>query len=237
MSYILDALNKSEKERAKKRRPGLTALRDEPEKPGFSIRNFLLVLLVLAILNSLGVWVFFGDRFTTTSLLPVAEPESPNSATKPATLPASDSLGSGGPGSQGAGSQGAGSQGVIPQTVSPEIAVAPQTAPSQNRALTGVTADKPVGQIIQTTTGAPIRRYEALPARIQAQLPTLTITTHIYASDAALRLVNIDGVNQQEGDLLANGLTLMEITETGIVLQSEETVYAVNIVDAWQATP
>lgn len=62
MSYILDALNKSEKERAAKKAPGLSSLQDEPKTRRFSARHYVLGLLLLAIVNSVLVYWFFEER-------------------------------------------------------------------------------------------------------------------------------------------------------------------------------
>ncbi|MBT4160804.1 MAG: GspB domain-containing protein [Gammaproteobacteria bacterium] len=61
MSYILDALNKSEKERTRKRTPGLSSL-EEGETPAIGIRGFLAILLVVVILNSAGIYYYFGGK-------------------------------------------------------------------------------------------------------------------------------------------------------------------------------
>ena len=44
MSYILDALNKSEQERERKQTPGLKSLQGEPPPNRFQLRHFLYLL-------------------------------------------------------------------------------------------------------------------------------------------------------------------------------------------------
>ena len=65
MSYILDALNKSEQERARKRAPGLAALHVDKEPGSFTLKHFLLILLALVIVNLAGIYLLFGDRLAT----------------------------------------------------------------------------------------------------------------------------------------------------------------------------
>ena len=61
MSYILDALNKSEQERERKQTPGLKSLQGEPPPSRFQLRHFLYLLALLVIFNSIGVFVYFGN--------------------------------------------------------------------------------------------------------------------------------------------------------------------------------
>ena len=69
------------------------------------------------------------------------------------------------------------------------------------------------------------------------RLPEIQITTHIFASDTDLRMVNINGVSRREGDLVTNSLLLVEITEDGVVMNFEGYAYAMNILEGWQNDP
>ncbi len=66
MSYILDALNKSEKERAAKKAPGLSSLADEKPTTGLRARHYLIGLVALAAINSVLVYWFFGEKLKTS---------------------------------------------------------------------------------------------------------------------------------------------------------------------------
>jgi len=62
MSYILDALNKSEQERESRQTPGLRSLRGESPTNHFQLRHFLYLLVLLAIFNSIVVFIYFGNH-------------------------------------------------------------------------------------------------------------------------------------------------------------------------------
>lgn len=62
MSYILDALNKSEKERAKKRTPNINSLQDNGGAPPTRTRSWLLGLGFLALVNSVLVYFYFESK-------------------------------------------------------------------------------------------------------------------------------------------------------------------------------
>ena len=77
MSYILDALNKSEAERARKKAPGITVEEDDSGGPGIRPLHLGIGLAVLLLLNSVGLYLFFGDRLpdpgaTTVATEPLA---------------------------------------------------------------------------------------------------------------------------------------------------------------------
>ncbi len=57
-----------------------------------------------------------------------------------------------------------------------------------------------------------------LPLDIQRQIPNLTISSHIHSSTPSLRMVGINKRNYHEGDTIAQGLTLVSITENGVIL-------------------
>jgi len=83
MSYILDALNKSEQERERKQTPGLKSLQGEPPPSRFQLRHFLYLLALLVVFNSLGVFFYFGNnaRPGSDTALPDENPSAGSSVT------------------------------------------------------------------------------------------------------------------------------------------------------------
>ena len=196
MSYILDALNKSEQERERKQTRGLKSLRGEPSPNRFQLRHFLYLLALLAIFNSIVVFFYFGNH---------SQPEvgiRPHEKT-----PLADSL-------------------VAANTAKEEVHLN-SLSPSSSQS-----AD----------FSAQVTSDNTLPAnnladRVVRHLPDIQITAHIFASDAALRMVNINGVSTREGDFISNDLMLVEITESGIVMDFEGHAYVMNILENWQNNP
>jgi len=95
MSYILDALNKSERERTRKRTPGLSSLNNR-EAPTPGVPGFLVIFFAVAALNAIGVYFFFGDRIQeaestvaegTIAELPKVEPPPETAAEEPVQSP------------------------------------------------------------------------------------------------------------------------------------------------------
>jgi hypothetical protein len=190
MSYILDALNKSEKERARRKLPGIDALREDQKPARSNVRYLLLGLIVLVVANSLGVYFYFGAK------------ETPESIAQPELAPVS----------------------AISRMPPEEQSLEPQTR-------TGSVTFSEVPLEPET----PIVDLAELPLEIRERLPSVEVTAHIYASDPALRMVKINGYNQREGDWLAQDHQLIEITETGLVLQWIDRRYRMDVVEEWQA--
>lgn len=196
MSYILDALNKSEQERERKQTPGLKSLRGEPSPNRFQLRHFLYLLALLAIFNSIGVFIYFGNN---------SEPETT----------------------------------IAPQAKGPSadlLVPANATTVDTPMASSNLTAAKPAGFPAPPAAGKTVDIND-LPSQVIRRLPEIQITTHIFASDSDLRMVNINGVSRKEGDIVTNSLQLVEITEEGVVMNFEGYAYAMNILEDWQNNP
>jgi len=185
VSSILDALNKSEKDRTRKKTPGLNTLNDEPRSTGLKASHLLLALVLLASINGVLIYYFFGpsiERGTPSETLAIEqnEPASPTQVTHI-------------------------------KTESPVIAA---------DSLPAVTAPDAV---------------PAEPVTLPNEPPGIVITTHIFASDADLRLVNINGIDRREGATLGPAHRLVAITETGVTLEYRGERYELNIVADWQS--
>ena len=61
-----------------------------------------------------------------------------------------------------------------------------------------------------------------LPASVQKMLPPLKLAGHVYAKDAAKRMIMINNKICHEGDLLENQLVLEQIIWEGVVLRYQD---------------
>jgi general secretion pathway protein B len=71
----------------------------------------------------------------------------------------------------------------------------------------------------------------ALPVDIQQQIPALTFSSHLYSDD--FRMVNINGRMMREGDLIDPELQLVEITEDGVILSFREYHVQMSVLQNW----
>jgi len=204
MSYILDALKKSERERAD------GAGRRPPEAPAatgsFAIPRQLWPLALAsglvagAVVAVIMIWRGTAQESPSDAARSV-DASSPAQVTGTATLPLA-SVAQLPPVSEaltpaaGGGQASTTTQSVAPQTTTPR----PQTrAP------------------VATAAGeAPFLRQK--PQEFQRQLPELVVTIHVYSPVASQRILFINNREFRRGDQILEGLRVEEIVPEGAVL-------------------
>ncbi|MEW6427869.1 MAG: general secretion pathway protein GspB [Thermodesulfobacteriota bacterium] len=65
---------------------------------------------------------------------------------------------------------------------------------------------------------AAVPEFSALPPSIRREIPELSISIHLFSEDPARRKVGINGRMRRQGENVADGLVLEEITEDGVIL-------------------
>lgn len=191
MSYILDALNKSERDRERNQPPRLTSVHHQPGRRAPWWRWFI-GLLVLAVLNTLLVGYWMRD-----------EPAGPTE------------------------------RDTSSERKQAEVEKLPTDGTPESRAASTTTA--PQGELITPPdigSTQPVR-ISTLPADVQKQIPDLSFTSHIYSSDPSLRAVTINGRQVREGESLGNELTLVEITEDGVILRYRHYTLDMSVIRDW----
>ena len=205
MSFILDALRKSELERQRQSGPSIAELpvaRDDRRLP-----RALLAIGFLLVVN-VGVLLFFLLR-DTTDALPAVEITSAAApvvaapaAAAPVPAPAE----------------------VAPTVVSPVIderVTEPEVMPE---ATLPPPAPDPtlLPDASVTYSPGPVDDMPPpiadLPTQVTAGLPALSVDLHIYSDDPAKRVVFINGRRYQRGGVLVEGPTVEEINREGAVL-------------------
>ena len=68
-----------------------------------------------------------------------------------------------------------------------------------------------------------------LPASVQKILPPLKLAGHVYAKDAAKRMIMINNRICREGDLIENQLVLEQIVWEGVVLRYQDIRFRMNL--------
>lgn len=224
MSYILDALRKSDQLRRRGAAPTLLlgqTTATAPKRPA-PIAYVLLGLVLLVAGIAIG-WMHPWQRqplasaSTESAVMPPVQSRSPASAARPAVTPQAQA-----------------------HKTAPAVPTA--SAPKEAHAATGAktavkrappkavarpsrkSAERLAGHAPKATGGAapaalaPLMAMSELPLAIQQELPPLTISVHAYSANPADRLVDINGRLLHEGDKAAPGLTLERITPNGMIL-------------------
>jgi len=199
MSFILDALRKSELERQRQSGPSIAELpvaRDDRRLP------MALVTIGALLAVNVAVLMYFMLR---EDAAPAAQPPAATEAVtaaapapaRPAALPPEGAL------AAEVAARGpmpaAGASGAPDPTLLPDAPDAP-----------------PAGG--EVSYGPPPPSAETLPPPATAGLAELSVDLHIYAADPAKRAVFVNGRRYTEGMALAEGPMVEEITRDGVVI-------------------
>jgi general secretion pathway protein B len=210
MSYILDALKKSEKERQRGTVPDILTtqepLSQEPKK-----RPLLLYLLLSAILFNTGllVWLMSPWQSKKPNLIQLTDRQ--QSESKLPESPSPD----------------------LSKTNSPEVKMAmkeeaPKVAPQQAGATAHVSSEQKLSNR-EAPLPNKIYNLNELPLSIQQSLPTFAISVSLYSDDPASRMAKINGQVMKEGQYLTAGLKLEEIIPDGVILSYQNYRFRVGL--------
>lgn len=214
MSYILDALKKSEAERSNRDHSGFAhrvPFESSPRKQR-EIWPYLLVLALLANVLLLVVVLWLnpepGEATAGSSEPPPVHQQQPierqtaNTAPKPLLQEQEETRASG---------TSAASESGSPDT--PDV--------SQ-------TADVP-----DTPDTPEVPDIQDMPRYVQQRIMEMTFNAHLHSSNPSSRQVMINNQMLREGDRIGR-LTIREITPEGVVFGMEGHVFQIDIVRDWQ---
>ncbi len=228
MSYILDALRKSDRERQRGAAPTLLSAQATavaPTQPALLSSGFVALVLVGAgvAIGWLRPWqpeeappalrlaakpsepVPGQPAPVPPELAPKLEPEARLPSTMASATPAAPSAPPPAPTQTRASAATA--KPAAPHQAATEVSSKAAAPPPEQRANTGAAAVAP----------EPMSMAE-LPLSIQQELPAMSITVHAYSTKPADRLAGINNRLLREGDEVAPGLKLERITPDGMIL-------------------
>lgn len=236
MSYILDALRKSDEERRRGTTPTLLTPQiaaPEPARP----RKFAFSLAAVALI-SVGVLIgivapWDGDAPSAPAKPAAARPADPPKAQLAAAVPIQ-------PTQVAAPERAVPPQAspVKPPAPAPRPAASPRREPAKPTNKTVAPKTQSDGEAAvakpapKTAARSPERKQDAapeqpqspvvafgdLPLAVQQEMPKLQVAAHAYSAVAGQRLVSINERIVREGDTVASGLVLEEITPSGMIL-------------------
>lgn len=208
MSFILDALKKSESDRQRNANPGMYELKVAVPRARFPVWAIILALL-LGINLLVGVWYLMKTDQptelrrveTAATIQPAPAPPAPAPAAAPPVTPEAERTDI---------ARGMFNPADFEPAVEPEKAppAAVRTEPRETRARTA-SARRPA------TQGLPSRDDLILEG---VSVPDVSMSLHVYDPDPARRFAFINGNRTQEGAVLPNGIVVQSITPEGAVL-------------------
>lgn len=225
MSYILDALKKSEKERQRGTVPDLLTVQEDmlqlPPKR-FPWRYVVLAVIVAAAGVAARMLLPLANQVPAAPAViqqpvvePPALPQRDLSVLPPAPLTEQ---------------RAAAKRLPVPEDNKEMDIVRPEGLPGRPLS---VKAHAPVPQdsekpavsarqeVLPPADPEKIYRVKELPAALQKTLPPLSLSAFMYSSNPELRMVRINSQMMREGQELTAGVRLQEITADGVILTSQ----------------
>lgn len=242
MSFILDALKKSEKKRETAEVPNLHTVHGEGSPPPRKRRSLWPYLLIAVLLLNAGVliwYVFFREEprvaavVTEPAPAPIVEsapvapaipaplvvpaPEAVITPPEPAAAPPQ-------PAPEPASAPLPRSESATLPVRETEVAKIVVPPPLESRPETPVVAavPEPVSPPQPIEVGPPpVLELEDLPGEVRGRVPEMTISVYAYSATPASRLVRINNRILREGGYLDVGLRLEEIAPRELIFTFE----------------
>lgn len=224
MSYILDALKKSDQERKRGDVPGLQTvhipLTVEQSSPRILYGFIVILLLVLAFVVGL-LASRTGDQpeldKQQVDIAPDAVQPVPEVALSATVEPSPE------------------------QVYRPELVAPKTTTYREKKPLIAEVAESNTKPQIAVSQGAldakidveNIPHLHELPAYKQQSIPEFDFAGHVYSSTPLNRSVIINGAAMSEGDNIMPGLELRQITPSGVIFSLQGEHFRVDILQDW----
>lgn len=218
MSFILDAIKKSEDERQRSKQPDVHSLQNSgvytvaPQRK--FVRSFiLLVALVMLIGICSWLWPQIQSQFA---------PQQYERGQAPLA--------------QGSSIQNQKSQQAGGQTVA-ATQVAHASTGVGMATVSGVafSTDQP-GYNSTGNTLPPrnlIKELWQMPADFQSTVPDLKFSFHVFSTNPEKRTIIINGRRMREGQMVSSQVKLRVITETGVICEHKGQYFHVDVVEKW----
>ncbi len=238
MSFILDALKKSENARQRQAGPALFEVKVAPPRRMVPLWAIVIVIL-LVIINGVALsWMLLRRHAAPPATLTRAiTPAAMRDAVAPSVGTAASSTSSPGPAASAPASAiptpvpAAGgavqnptlSTAPAAATTGIPTATAPTSAPQAASQVPAAPTPSNFAPALQppATAGQPaggLPLYAQIAAAPGSRLPQLHLDLHVYSRDPRKRFVMINMQKLRQGDSLADGVTVVRIRPDGVVL-------------------
>ncbi|MEN8142965.1 MAG: general secretion pathway protein GspB [Thermodesulfobacteriota bacterium] len=221
MSYILDALKKSDQERKHGEVPGLNSFQDQPKTPIATSRILLYLLVGALLINALaiGLWLTFRQDPGTITSAAIPVESSEHSEVVTAKSPAAEPI-------------------EIKETASPAepeptAEATPPTASSEETSQSAELLPEELTEeeepLEEEGAEPTLTSFAKLPADVRSDLPQLSIAAHYYAGKSSSRMASINGRIMREGQTITDGLVLEEITRKGVIFRFRDYRFSMDV--------
>jgi len=221
MSYILDALKKSEQERGHGSAPSVQTLHSSSLNYHSNKTQLWPYFLLAAIVINLAALFYF--IITKTDVETTAQEQPGIAKTEPVLSGTT---------------QTARNMVVSTATHTPDqtesIVYKPVSMPGTGRKTVIASTQAAVIETRQLQdTRNTVLEMDELPYDVLQHIPTLEFSAHVYSSNPLQRSIVINGRFMEEGDWLAENLFLSEITPDGAIFDFQGQLFHQGVVSAW----
>ena len=239
MSFILDALKKSESDRQRRSGPALFEVKVAPPRTRLPLWAVAIVALLVVNLG-IAMWMVLRHAPSTSTPAPTAAataasvapaaptaPASPPAATAAPVAPAAPAGIAGPPAATAAATRVAAASAPLPATAATHTADLPAPAPAasvagepnpEDYAPAEDSASTRPANHVQRGTAAGVPLYQDAASTPGTRIPQLRLDLHVFAARPQDRFVMINMHKLREGDSLPEGVRLESITPEGAVL-------------------
>lgn len=219
MSYILDALKKSDSERQQRQGPTLATVQQQHYVYHRSNKSWMMLFFasLMLVLSVAGVWLY------QQGYLQISLPRPELALSEPAATEKPESA----------------AQQAAPEVLAPEAVTAPvdnsQAAEFATTVPAATRAPAQAGQGINDTMPPPGTLLELwqLPAALRAGVPPLDFSLHVYSTQREQRSIIINNRMMREGEYVNPQLALSAITPDGVVMKYRNEYFRVSILENW----
>ncbi len=238
MSYILDALKKSEQERGQGRVPDVQTVHSSGLNYRKDKKSYWPYVLITAVLLNLVAITYFiinkdnpqTENLTADNIVPVIEE---NNITPPApeiTTPLDTTV--------NVSNKNDSKLLATKKESTNDIGYQESRSVEESRQPTAsnpvIIKEEKTREPVTSFNSDEIISFHELPPSIKAQLPTITISAHVYSSNPLQRSIVINNNFMEEGEYLIDGLILYEITPDGAIFDYQGTLFNYGVVSGWQ---
>lgn len=215
MSYILEALKKSEQERGNGNIPGVQTIHSSSLRYTNERKKIWPYVLVAAVVLNLLALVYLIYINTSSLQQNQAKPTVQTLTSKPST-----------PVEQ---------QSAEPvQTIvnkQPDIPATSHTSSTETNSTEPATIEEPNAR--NSYSNKPLVEFNELTDDVRSRLPPINFSAHVYSTNPAQRSVVINDKFLGEGEQVAQGLVINEITPNGVIFEFETYRIRSGVVSNW----
>jgi general secretion pathway protein B len=233
MSYILDALKKSEQERGNGNIPSVQTIHSSSLNYADkrAIWPYFLVAALLLNLIAILYFVFDQEEVTEDVITTTDKPHKENSGAAAITESSQDDI-------QQIPAIDASNHSDIEEIiydrpVKTTTTMQAQEVTSSSNDLAPRQSTAPATKTANTYNKTVIEFHE-LPESIKQQLPAIIISAHVYSSNPLQRSIVINNNFLEEGEYVLDDLVLHEITSDGAIFSYHDTFFHHGVVNSWQ---